>query len=81
MKTLMTALALSLSLGGAALAHDTGSESRTPAQCERLPGTEARGMRAACLRCVQKVGRRGRKFHFHPDYAGGRRCRPDNGRP
>lgn len=59
------------------LAHDTGHESRTPAQCERLPGTQAVGERAQCLRCVTRPV----KHHFHPDYPAGARCRPDNGKP
>ena len=84
MKNFFRAVTISaLLLGGAgeALAHDTGHESRAPAQCEVLPGTASRGLRANCLRCVSKTGRRGRRFHFHPDNPRGRRCRPDNGRP
>ncbi|GAC1538545.1 MAG: hypothetical protein NVS2B9_05180 [Myxococcales bacterium] len=70
--------ALTLSLGGgAAFAHDTGRESRTISDCEKLPGNGRRGQRGACLRCVQRP----KKRHFHPDYPAGRRCRPDNGKP
>ncbi len=39
------ALASSMLLGAPALAHDTGHESRTPAQCEKLPGTQKTGER------------------------------------
>jgi hypothetical protein len=69
-------LALSVS-AFTAHAHSTGHESRTVADCEKLPGTETRGERGGCLRCVQRP----RKHHFHPDYPAGRRCRPDNGKP
>ena len=57
--------------------HDNGHESRTPAQCERLPGTQAVGERAQCLRCVTRPA----KHHYHPDYPAGQRCRPDDGKP
>jgi hypothetical protein len=60
-----------------ATAHSNGHESRTVADCERLPGTESQGERAQCLRCVSRP----RKHHYHPDYPPGERCRPDNGRP
>ena len=46
-----------LILAGAALfavAHKTGHESRTVADCEKLPGTQAAGERAQCLRCVER---------------------------
>lgn len=69
-------LALALCAFGAR-AHSTGHESRTAADCEKLPGTAAKGERGACLRCVQRP----RKHHFHPDYPAGKRCRPDNGKP
>ncbi len=58
-------------------AHSTGHESRTVAECERLPGTHLAGERAQCLRCVQRPV----KHHYHPDYPAGERCRPDNGKP
>lgn len=58
-------------------AHSNGHESRTPAQCERLPGTEREGERAQCLRCVSRP----KPHHYHPDYPQGERCRPDDGRP
>jgi hypothetical protein len=61
-----------------ALAHSTGHESRTKAECQKLPGTARRGERGNCLRCVQRP--KG-KWHYHPDYKGGKRCRPDNGKP
>ncbi len=60
-----------------ALAHDTGHESRTPADCEKLPGTAKTGERGACLACVARKA----KHHYHPDYPAGNRCRPDNGKP
>lgn len=60
-----------------ALAHSNGHESRTVAECERLPGTAHAGERGACIACVTRAG----KWHYHPDYAAGNRCRPDNGQP
>jgi hypothetical protein len=60
-----------------AFAHDNGHESRTPAQCERLPGTATEGERAQCLKCVARPA----KHHYHPDYPAGNRCRPDDGKP
>jgi hypothetical protein len=60
-----------------AVAHSTGHESRTVAECERLPGTQEQGERAQCLRCVTRP----KKHHYHPDYPPGERCRPDNGKP
>jgi hypothetical protein len=60
-----------------AWAHDTGHESRTPAQCEKLPGTAKEGERGHCLECVARK----EKHHYHPDYKEGERCRPDNGKP
>jgi hypothetical protein len=63
--------------GGLAWAHDTGHESHTPAQCERLPGTAKSGEREQCLKCVSRPT----KHHYHPDFPAGDRCRPDNGKP
>lgn len=60
-----------------AVAHSNGHESRTVAECERLPGTQNEGERAQCLRCVSRP----EKHHYHPDYPKGERCRPDNGKP
>lgn len=60
-------------LGGIALGHATGHESRTVANCQRLPSPE----RQACLTCVTRP----LKHHYHPDYPPGSRCRPDNGKP
>ena len=60
-------------VGAVALAHDTGHESRTVAQCELLPTPE----RQACVKCVTRPV----KHHYHPDYPAGERCRPDNGKP
>ena len=67
---------MGLLAGGVAIAHSTGHESRTPADCEKLPGTATTGERAGCLKCVSQP-----KMHFHPDYPAGDRCRPDNGKP
>lgn len=72
--------AAALMLAGAAplaLAHKTGHESRTVADCEKLPGTQAAGERGQCLRCVERPV----KHHYHPDYPPGNRCRPDDGKP
>ncbi|HTS81872.1 MAG TPA: hypothetical protein VMH40_14820 [Myxococcaceae bacterium] len=60
-----------------AWAHSNGHESRTPAECEKLPGTATSGERGACLKCVQMKD----KHHYHPDYKEGERCRPDDGKP
>ncbi len=62
------------------LAHSTGHESRTAAECERLPGTAKEGERAGCLACVGRNNAK-MKYHFHPEYPAGNRCRPDNGKP
>lgn len=66
-------------VGTAALAHHNGHESRTVAECEKLPGTRTSGERGACIACVTRNG--GNHFHYHPDYAAGNRCRPNDGRP
>jgi hypothetical protein len=60
-----------------AFAHSNGHESRTAAECERLPGTAEAGERAQCLKCVARPV----KHHYHPDYPVGNRCRPDDGKP
>lgn len=62
-----------LGLVGTGFGHSTGHESRTVAQCQRLPTAE----RGHCIQCVQRPV----KHHFHPDYPAGARCRPDNGKP
>jgi hypothetical protein len=62
---------------GLALAHHNGHESRTAAQCNRLPGTATTGDRSLCLACVARLI----PHHYHPDYPLGQRCRPDNGQP
>lgn len=72
----LTLLAATL-IGSVAAAHSNGHESRTPKQCERLPGTQKEGERAQCLACVTRP----RKHHYHPDYPAGERCRPDDGKP
>jgi hypothetical protein len=73
----LSAVMLVGALFGSAAAHSNGHESRTPAQCERLPGTQAEGERAQCLRCVTRP----KPHHYHPDYPAGERCRPDDGKP
>jgi hypothetical protein len=60
-----------------ALAHSNGHESRTAAECERLPGTATAGERGNCLKCIARPV----KHHYHPDYPAGNRCRPDDGKP
>ena len=60
-----------------AFAHSNGHESRTVAECEKLPGTATAGERGQCLACVQRPV----KHHYHPDYPAGNRCRPDDGKP
>ena len=74
-RTLLALLGLAMisGVGAVALAHDTGHESRTVAQCELLPTPE----RQACIKCVTLP----KKHHFHPDYPAGNRCRPDDGKP
>jgi hypothetical protein len=80
-RTILLSLALALAIfagfAGLALAHSNGHESRTAAQCERLPGTANEGERAQCLKCVSRP----KPHHYHPDYPSGERCRPDNGKP
>ncbi len=77
-KSIIAVTTACLAFGSVALAHSNGHESRTVADCEKLPGTATTGERAACLACVQRTGG---KFHYHPDYAAGNRCRPDDGTP
>jgi hypothetical protein len=74
----MGAGALMLTVGvPLAIAHSNGHESRTVAECEKLPGTATAGERGQCLACVQRPV----KHHYHPDYKAGERCRPDDGKP
>jgi hypothetical protein len=70
-------LAAALGLSAVALAHNTGHESHTVADCEKLPGTQRVGERGQCIACVTRK----EKHHYHPDYPPGERCRPDNGKP
>lgn len=74
---LAVALAGVFGVPAASFAHSNGHESRTAAECERLPGTGQKGERAQCLRCVSRP----RPHHYHPDYPAGNRCRPDDGKP
>jgi hypothetical protein len=67
---------LGLAFAAPLWAHSTGHESRTPQQCELLPGTNSEGERGQCLKCVARP-----KKHYHPDYPAGKRCRPDDGKP
>ena len=80
MKSWIVMAAGALMIAGAApfaLAHNTGHESRTVAECEKLPGTQEAGERGMCLKCVARPV----KHHYHPDYPAGNRCRPDDGKP
>lgn len=79
LKSLAFVIAVGAVMGAPTLvvAHSNGHESRTVAECERLPGTADKGERAQCLRCVSRP----RPHHYHPDYPGGNRCRPDDGKP
>ncbi len=67
-------------VGSISFAHSNGHESRTAEQCEKLPGTAALGERAACAACIGRDTDKA-KFHYHPDYPAGDRCRPDDGKP
>ncbi len=69
-----------MAIGSVAVAHSNGHESRTTADCEKLPGTANSGERGACLACIARNSG-ANKFHYHPDYAAGNRCRPDDGKP
>jgi hypothetical protein len=69
-----------MAIGSVAIAHSTGHESRTSADCEKLPGTATTGERAGCLACIAR-NTASQKFHYHPDYPAGNRCRPDDGKP
>jgi hypothetical protein len=76
-KLILGTAALALCLAAPfALAHPTGHESRTQADCEKLPGTAEKGERGHCLKCVKDGA-----HHFHPDMKSGDRCHPDNGKP
>jgi hypothetical protein len=80
-KALGLSLALAMGLlGTVALAHSTGHESRTTGDCEKLPGTAKEGERAGCLACIGRNSDKA-KFHYHPDYPAGDRCRLDDGKP
>jgi hypothetical protein len=73
---------LSLSLVAAALiavpvvatGHSTGAEVRTIMGCNTLPTP---GLRRSCRRCIARAV----PHHFHPEYPGLRRCRPNNNLP
>jgi hypothetical protein len=64
------------------LAHHTGHESRTAADCSHLPGNvppaenppPPSNMRYWCTECVNQGGQ-----HYHPDCPAGSRCSPNNG--
>ncbi len=61
-------------------AHSNGHESRTISDCQKLPGSAREGERAGCLACIGRNSSKA-KFHYHPDYPAGDRCRPDDGKP
>ncbi len=58
-----------------AFAHDNGHESRTVADCEKLPGTQKEGERGSCIACVTRP----KPHHYHPDMKVGERCNPNDG--
>ena len=73
---------LAAGFGSVALAHSTGHEIRVLAECERLPNTNPKdNLRVECSNCIAKNSEGKAKFHWHPDYAQGSRCRPDDGKP
>lgn len=71
-----------IAVGSGAFAHSTGHESRTKEGCQKLEGKDddTKTERGACLVCIGKNSDKG-KFHYHPDYPAGDRCKPDNGKP
>jgi hypothetical protein len=73
----IVSLVLLCAASGVAAAHSTGHESRTVAECERLPGTQMAGERGQCLRCVERP----RPHHYHPDMVRGDRCHLNDGLP
>ncbi len=73
--------AMMVGLGTVAFAHSNGHESRTTSDCEKLPGSAKEGERSLCLACIGRNTDKA-KFHYHPDYPAGDRCRPDcDGKP
>lgn len=80
LKSVIVVTSVCLAFGSVALAHSTGHESRTIADCEKLPGSDSTGERAACVNCINR-NTAAQKWHYHPDYPAGNRCRPDNGQP
>ena len=78
--SLFIVAAVGVGLITVASAHSTGHECRTASECERLPGTAKEGERGGCLACVGRNTDKA-KFHYHPDYPAGDRCRPDDGKP
>jgi hypothetical protein len=77
MSRILRITALLTLAGSPAFAHSNGHESRTVADCEKLPGTQTTGERGQCLRCVERP----LPHHFHPDMKRGNRCHPNNGLP
>jgi len=69
-----TVVALMGMLMSSIMAHKTGNERRTVAQCKALA---KKGKRKACIACVKRP----KPHHFHPKYAAGKRCRPNDGKP
>ncbi len=79
-KSVIAVSAACLAFGSVALAHSNGHESRTTSDCEKLPGSATAGERAACLACIGRNSA-STKYHYHPDYPAGDRCRVDDGKP
>ena len=72
-KVLITAVLSAISLaGGVVLAHHTGNERRTPAECRALRDP---ARQRACLACVARP----RPHHYHPLQTAGWRCDPNDG--
>ena len=77
MKRLWLALSFGLAsgfLGGAALAHSTGDEAKSVAECQKFAGTASHGLRGECLKCVQRA----KAHHFHSTETGANRCQPSD---
>ena len=72
-KVLITAVLSAITLsGGVVLAHRTGNERRTPAECRALRDP---ARQRACLACIA----RSRPHHYHPLQTEGWRCDPNDG--
>jgi hypothetical protein len=93
-KVVGIAVALVLgAIGTVALAHSTGDERRTNAQCDALKTDPKYGANEAawCHACIDGMPKScgagptpaegSNKCHYHPGDKPGTRCRPDNGKP